>query len=248
MPDEDSLSTMYGSDYGNAFFRDSIANDPKESRFVIDWLKKLGTGVFVDYGCGSGDLLVQASEQHWETVGVELNAAVSAEVESRTGQEVLTPTLAFDRAAFADVLHLGDVIEHLTNPNCVMPRILRILKPGGMLLAQGPLEANANLFTTVLKLSKAVRRSRHPAGMPPYHVVLATANGQRKFFERFCLDEVFFGVHEVAWPAPAHLSLCEIRHPRLIGLFVLRRISQTLSVLRPQKWGNRYLYAGHWHG
>lgn len=50
-----------------------------------------------------------------------------------------------------DVLHLGDMIEHLTDLEHQFPEILRLIKPGGYLLAQGPLEAGPNLFTSVLK-------------------------------------------------------------------------------------------------
>jgi hypothetical protein len=143
----------------------------------------------------------------------------------------------------ADVLHLGDVIEHLTDPDGEMPKILQLLKPGGYLMAQGPLEANATLFTALLKVSKRLRGSR-VAEMPPYHVVLATADGQRSFFRRFGLAPVQFSMREVAWPAPARIELADLARPRVVGLFTARRVSQALSALQPHRWGNRYFYVG----
>jgi hypothetical protein len=122
-----------------------------------------------------------------------------------------------------------------------------LIKPGGLLLAQGPLEGNANLFTAVLRLSRTVRRPR-PTEMAPYHVLLATARGQRMLFRRFALTEIEFSVHEVAWPAPDRLSCADLGRPRAVGLFALRRCSQAVSKLRPRHWGNRYFYAGRLRG
>jgi hypothetical protein len=80
--------------------------------------------------------------------------------------------------------------------------------------------------------------------MAPYHVMLATARGQRAFFERFGLVATEFRLQEVAWPAPSRLSGSELFHPRSLILFMLRRLSQRLSKLRPSAWGNRYFYIG----
>ncbi len=60
----------------------------------------------------------------------------------------------------ADVLHLGDVIEHMTKINEQMPEILKLIKPGGFLIAQGPLEANFNVFTLGIRLSRSFRSAQ----------------------------------------------------------------------------------------
>jgi hypothetical protein len=118
-----------------------------------------------------------------------------------------------------------------------------LLKPNGVLLAQGPLEANANLFTFLVKTSRGFRGAP-VLEMPPFHVLLATAAGQRKFFERFGLREIVFEVTEVAHPAPATISLSDASNPQKMTMFALRRASQTLTALNRGKWGNRYFYVG----
>ena len=143
----------------------------------------------------------------------------------------------------ADALHLGDVIEHLTDLDRQMPAILRLLKPEGVLIAQGPLEANANLFTWVLRLARGVR-GRKPPEMAPYHVLLATARGQRALFRRSGLEELEYRLREVSWPAPGVLTAADWRRPRALGLFALRRLSAGISALAPRNLGNRYFYAG----
>ena len=149
----------------------------------------------------------------------------------------------FDSAGqpMADVLHLGDVVEHLTDLDHQFPRILEFLKPGGLLLAQGPLEAGPNLFTSVLKWSR-LGRSRPVAAMPPYHVILATVFGQRRFFSNHGLAEVEYRISEEDWPAPSRPSRRLVSRGNV--LWGIRKVSQGLSLAGFGKLGNRYLYAG----
>lgn len=249
MPDKDTLAQMYGADYyEGAYDADIFAEYNKEPLRVVKWLKKVKAGTFIDYGCGTGALLTEALRLKWQTVGVEFDGAVAATVEERTGAKVTTDQAELVKGGtLADVLHLGDVIEHLTETNREMPEILGLIKPGGLLLAQGPLEANANLFTFVLRLVRSLRHSG-PKEMAPYHVMLATAKGQRMLFERLGLDELEYSIHEVSWPAPSKLSRTELGSPRSVGLYALRRCSQLLSKARPNRWGNRYFYVGRWKG
>jgi SAM-dependent methyltransferase len=172
MPDVRDLESMYGTSYGSYSCPDAVA-DPREPRWVLDWLDRLPASSFVDYGCGGGELLVEAASRGWKALGVELTPEVVEETSRRTGLPVLTVGGAFEKRSCADVLHMGDVLEHLTDLDREMPRILSLNKPGGLLLAQGPLEANGNLFTWMLRLARSLR-GRPTIEMPPYHVVLAT--------------------------------------------------------------------------
>jgi SAM-dependent methyltransferase len=233
---------MYGTSYGSSSGHDAVA-DSQDPRWVLDWLGRLPPGAFVDYGCAGGELLVSASARGWRALGVELTPEVVKETRRRTGLPVLTVEGARDEGELADVLHLGDVLEHLTDIEREMPRILSLLKPGGLLLAQGPLEANGNLFTWTLRLARAWKR-RAPVEMPPYHVVLATVEGQRALFRRFGLTAVEETLTEVWWPAPSRLEPADFARPRRVGLFSLRLASRALSRLSSGRWGNRYRYAG----
>jgi SAM-dependent methyltransferase len=248
MPDDETLARMYGTDYETSFADDPAIADPKEPQRVIEWLRRNERGTFVDYGCGAGALLAEAVRLNWKAVGVEFDDEVARVVARRTGTEVLSLRAAeLLPEPIADVLHLGDVIEHLTRVNQQMPRILRLIKPGGLLLAQGPLEANANLFTATVRVVRRLRPAPRTE-MAPYHVMLATAEGQRILFQRFGIEEIEYSIGETAWPAPDNLRLLDLKRPRAVGLFALRRVSQAISRLRPAKWGNRYFFVGRWNG
>jgi SAM-dependent methyltransferase len=245
MPDDETLAHMYGINYSEAFQGDSHVDDPKEPRRTLEWLGRVGGGTFIDYGCGEGALLVEAAKLGWRPYGVEFDPEVASRVEGRTGVKIFSdPSALLDEAGGpADVLHLGDVIEHLTALDRQMPEILRLLKPGGILLAQGPLEGNPNLFLAMLRLSRSIRKRRRYQ-MAPYHVLLATAVGQKALFCRFGLVELEYSIHEASWPAPSRISAADLGRPWVLGLFAARRLSQWVSKLLPDKVGNRYYYAG----
>ena len=243
MPDAAVLAEMYGPDYTQEGGAAGRVENPKEPERVVNWLDRLEPGTFADYGCGEGELLIEAQRRGWQAVGVEFSEEVARRTRQQTGLPVCARPHEIEALPPADVLHLGDVIEHLTRLDEQMPEILKLLKPGGLLLAQGPLEANASLFTSALIAARRLRPGRRTE-MPPYHVLLATARGQREFFRRFNLEEIEYTLREVAWPAPDSIALADLRRSRTAGLFALRRCSQAISALRPREWGNRYFYVG----
>ncbi len=246
MPDGETLARMYGPEYAALFHGHENMGGSEDALRVVGWLRSRERGTFIDYGCGAGRLLREASAAGWRAIGVEFDERVACEVASRTGARVVSdPAQLLNEPA--DVLHLGDLIEHLTDVNRRVPEILKLLKPCGLLLAQGPLENNTTLFNFAVRLSRRLRAGRRTE-MAPYHVLLATAAGQREFFRRFGLEELEYALRETAWPAPATISRGDLIHPRRVGLFALRRLSQAASALRPSRWGNRYFYAGRWSG
>ena len=246
MPDDATLAVMYGPEYTSGFADHSAVSDPKEPERVIEWLRRAGKGVFIDFGCGQGEVLRLAAKLGWQAVGVEYDELVVRKVSESTGLQVLSAAEISGSGIQADVLHLGDVIEHLTRVDQELFDILSLLRPGGLLLAQGPLEANPTLFTWFLRLGRMVKQTRRE--MAPYHVMLATSVGQRSLFRRFGLDSVEYTVHETDWPAPSRLGLKDWLNYRSVILFSARKASQGISAIRPGKWGNRYFYCGRWPG
>jgi SAM-dependent methyltransferase len=245
MPGEATLSRMYGPAYQSEASRGGEGiGDPKDQDSVVALLAKLRPGTFIDYGCGDGSLLTRVAPMGWEVIGVEFDRDVAARTAVRTGMRVCARSSAESLAdGAADVLHLGDVIEHLISPAAELRRILRLVKRGGYLVAQGPLEANANLFTTALKTWRRLS-VRTVSEMAPYHVMLATRAGQEALFARAGLVSNRFTLSEVEWPAPSRLTRTYARNPRHVALFILRRASRATTSLRPSKWGNRYFYVG----
>ena len=252
MPSDAELVTLYGADYnagaGNA---PSIEGDPRENTWLLNHLDRVGPKRFVDYGCGSGELLYEVAATGVEAIGFDLDARGVAAASSASGCAVYTFTSIGSHGSSADVLHLGDVLEHVPNPDDVLRQACSLLRPGGTVLAQGPLEANLSLFNGVLAVS-ALARLRRPVDSPPHHVHLVTARGQQLLFDRVGLVGEEFVTSDISWPAPERWTTELSRSPRLLGLFVLRRLSSLVWLIAPnrlaERMSNRFRYQGRLPG
>lgn len=246
VPDATTLARLYSVDYATAFADGYVIDSPRSSGWVKDYLTSRPPGTFIDFGCGDGSVLSVAVDAGWKAVGVELDPAVAARASETSGCPVLISD-DVSGAGRAEVVHLGDVIEHLPDPAAGVRRALSLLAPEGVLLAQGPLEAGPSLFSAVVRPAR--RRHRDAVELPPYHLVQATSAGQREHFYRAGLVERSYDVFEVDWPAPSALSARDLGRPRTVGLYALRRISggvdRVASALSSRfTLGNRFRYVG----
>jgi len=238
MPSGEMLGHMYDSSYGGE--AELEGEDTSLAKFtqVLDFVEKQEKGVFVDYGCGDGKLLSKLHDLGWEVLGIDFNPDYASVLQDKgitvIGHEQKTEVRA-------DILHLGDVLEHLTDLKTQFPKILRLLKKGGYCVAHGPLEGNRNLFYRALRFGK--RFKKRPTEMPPFHVTLSTTKGQRELFRRNGLEETIFDETEIAFPAAYKLSIGDLRNIRTTSLFVLRRISQAATLIGLGS-GNRYFFVG----
>ena len=243
MPDAEVLTAMYGPGYAALTAGHYEVDSPRDTAEVIAFLRRHPPGRILDFGCGPGDLIQAVqSETEWTPIGVEFEPSVAASTRNRTGAAIHTyADFLNGHVPPVEALHLGDVIEHLTELDRQMPDILRLIQPDGHLLAEGPLQCGPALFEMTIQATQLARSSR-PVSAPPTHVLQATASGQRRFFVRHGLTETSFVVYEVDWPAPSRLLRQDLRHPRTVALYALRRLSRPLS--RQALWGNRYRYVG----
>lgn len=228
MPDDEILLKMYSGGY----FEAETSNMFKP---VTDFLQTLPKGVFLDYGCGSGRFLNSVHELGWDAIGVEFSPETVEKLQAVYPFEVAQVGQLPSKKA--DVIHLADVLEHLTDLERQMPEILNLVNPGGYVIAHGPLEGNANLFQKVMELSHRLRG--RPAEMPPYHVMLATAKGQRALFRRFGLEEIEFKVEQINFPAKD--TLREARGMREKAIYLVRKASQ---IVASKENGNHYYFVG----
>lgn len=158
-----------------------------------------------DYGCGSGHFIAALKERGIAASGGEFSAAAAASAAERCGAEVFDLSGPdWQDAGPWDCIHLGDVIEHLPDPGVTLNAILGQLAPGGLLSAEGPLEANRSLVYGAAALFGWAKQQRTaaPPEFPPYHLIFTSAQAQRAFFARLDapLTELYWEVHETGWP------------------------------------------------
>lgn len=94
---------------------------------------------YLDIGCGPGKLLTLALQNGWDSVGLEISKW-AVDVGRHDGLQIFEGTLLdakFPGESF-DVISMFDVLEHLPFPREYVTEIRRILKPGGVVVAETP--------------------------------------------------------------------------------------------------------------
>lgn len=114
----------------------------------------------LDVGCGRGGLLAEMKKLGWEVHGTELSDNSSALAKEEFGLDIIkgdihgaggvggTGGARFDDSFF-DAVTMWHFLEHARSPSAVIKEAVRILKPGGLLIAAVP-----NIESLQYRLSK----------------------------------------------------------------------------------------------
>ena len=94
----------------------------------------------LDVGCATGFFLRTATQGGYDATGVELSEYASDFARTQNGQRVITGRIEDvppSEGPF-DVVHMGDVIEHLNEPVVELRRVRGLLTPEGVVAIQTP--------------------------------------------------------------------------------------------------------------
>lgn len=181
-PAGESLARLYWAEYFSVDFRcgrsDTHSFDEaafvEENRGLLDrferWKPAAEPARLLEVGCASGWLLHHARARGWQVRGVELSEH-AVEHARRLGLEVAQGTLE-DAAlpdASADLVYMGDVLEHVPDCGATMREVARVLAPGGVFFLRGPITTHSLARRAGLALYGALGRDivLHE---PPYHL------------------------------------------------------------------------------
>ena len=97
-------------------------------------------GRLLDVGCGSGGYLDRMRSLGWQVTGLEPDEKAARTAREALGLNVLTGELScVDLPAGGfDAVTFWHVLEHLPEPRAALERARRLLRPGGLLVAQVP--------------------------------------------------------------------------------------------------------------
>ena len=180
-PTPASLASLYSAEYYHCYERGAgISGGSDEvSGFLRDRLDELtrrfGRGSILDLGCAHGVFVAYARDQGWHAEGIETSSWAAAEGRRRFGIRIYETPIedAPIAAGTLDVVHANHVLEHLIDPVGAMRAAYRLLRPGGVLVAEVPQE----LLT--LPLADHFRRLLRGSVSPPpnYHLVFFSRRG-----------------------------------------------------------------------
>jgi SAM-dependent methyltransferase len=203
LPTPDEFSRMYDRSSYHDLYYEAVDEDTDTLLPTLSGHFKRG-GTMLDFGCGNGAFLIAARAAGFVAQGVELEASARERAAANSGCEVSSfeETVASGRRY--DVIHLGDVLEHLPDPTQAMRDLEPLLAPKGVFFIEGPLEDNASPVFYVSRLFGALKKLRGKpllGDLPPFHLFRTSARAQRDFFEKRLGYEVrAFRVYESGWP------------------------------------------------
>jgi 2-polyprenyl-3-methyl-5-hydroxy-6-metoxy-1,4-benzoquinol methylase len=257
-PDESDYAAMYPPSYQRNGVENEIQPDPYVKLYGLrfsygyqfDLIKKhVGAGArILDYGCGTGHFLANAVHYGFACDGAEFNPEyikLLADNFKTSHFYTIQQVLSDNFTERYDVIRLSNVLEHLTAPREITRKLISYLKPGGILLVEGPIENNFSLAETFRKGYYRVDKWMHPkrtVSAPPYHIFFSDEKNQRQFFRDCGLEELDFNTGEEAWPFPASLSEAKGLKNKIMAS--VAKLSKAATGLFGKNWGNIFIYCG----
>lgn len=204
VPTSEEFERMYATDtYHDVHYSDTSTTRHDDSVRFLEEHASRGARV-LDFGCGNGAFMKAARQAGFEVFGVEHSERAAANLAARTGLDISPLQTRLQQQKTFDVIHLGDVLEHLPEPARVIRDLERLLSPRGVFFIEGPLQAHDSLVYFAAagfgRLKQRVGRASHGTS-PPTHLFLATERSQREFFTRLLRHRLAaFEVWEDGWP------------------------------------------------
>ena len=207
LPDKKTLANMYSKfTYHDFHYPESLEEQYSiAGRLLRNFANR--DSLVLDYGCGVGHFLSAIVSQEYRGVGVEFDSAAARTAAQDTGCKVLLVE-EFERDLTLrgfDVIHMGDVLEHLPYPVLTLTMLLSRLKPGGILFVEGPLEENPSPVYWMARLFGCFKRLLRPSFIgsgTPTHLFRSRARQQLEFFMKVAPDFqlLHWEIYETGWP------------------------------------------------
>jgi SAM-dependent methyltransferase len=203
LPSNADLGAMYSRESYHDKFYSAICVEPYKVslREVAHLLPR--EGKMLDFGCGNGSFIIAARAAGYDCEGVELEASTIRYAAENSGARVHSLAAVLAAGTQYSVIHLSDVLHHLSDPISTMRTLEHMLAVGGVFFLEGPLENNPSPVYFASKIVGAVKRhiGKRAGEFPPYQIFRTSAKAQRNFFVK-CLgyELQFFSVQETGWP------------------------------------------------
>jgi 2-polyprenyl-3-methyl-5-hydroxy-6-metoxy-1,4-benzoquinol methylase len=209
-PSDAEIEEMYAADY-------FTGADKATHHMETDYLQILNAGDYKDgveemkkrcpegshileIGCATGNYLHALRQAGYHVKGIELSSFAVEYAQKKFNLPLINQP--FDERLLNryispnefDVVLMGDVLEHFTNPTAAMLLVYKILKPGGVALIQVP--GTLNLISS--KIAFMVFRltgSQKTMTIPPYHLTEFSAKTIRAMCEKSGFKKVEIEQH-----------------------------------------------------
>jgi SAM-dependent methyltransferase len=238
----DDYNALYPLEYHDEFYF-KIKKDYSKQLSIVKKYEDIKS--VVDYGCGDAGLLDVLSRNGYSCTGVEYSSSLVERLKKQYPAIRFYTVEEFSRQPDRyDCIHLGDVLEHMTNPNQTIQDLRGKLNENGYLFVEGPIEHNTSLAygfrKMIFKIRKRLQPGRQVDGRP-YHTFLANRKNQQDMLEKNLLTRRYFKIYETGWPFPEKIKDCTSIKKTLE--YIVAQVSIFGSLFFPAA-GNRFYYIG----
>lgn len=238
LPDPGLLASVYEApeyfdDYvvpgsnATGYLQGFDAPNPYDESTLVALARHRGSGRLLDIGCAAGRFLVRARERGYIVSGVEPNPQMAQHASEVLGLDVVNGTLEKLEMVFAatsfDVVHAGDVLEHVYDLDGTLGIVHRLLKDDGVFVLQQPMTYNRTLFNLFLHLNMRLKKDRY-SPYPPLHLWEFTPGTLRRALTDAGFVLLELSTFEGASPPAADDASLRARFGRQV-----KRVSRALS-------------------
>ena len=168
---------------------------------------------FLDYGCSAeAPLLTFGKGLGIECMGVEVSLSTRIAANKVSGCEILSPFEFSNSKLLFDVIFLGDVLEHVNDPQELLCELGLHLEPYGRIIAQGPLDGSKTISNLLVEIKSRILGGRETM-FPPYHVSLASRKSMVNLFFNSKMEIITLNTKETWWPMSVRKLLKPIKYP-----------------------------------
>lgn len=170
-PSAEALARLYSFEggYQTHAALDGVPARAAHPKFEERIARQRARGRLLDVGCSYGDFLGVARARGFDVQGVEMSSDTAALVAAK---EIPVFAGSLTDARFTDatfeIVHAGDVMEHLPDVCAFVTKIRRVLKPGGLFVVTTP-DHDAFFPRATLALYRVFRIPWSHA-TPPWHL------------------------------------------------------------------------------
>lgn len=180
-------------------------------------------GVLVDVGCGSGQLWAHVRQGYARYVGVDAARYDGFPNDAEFHAVDLDKTATPLPDGCADVVASVETIEHLENPRAFMRELVRLAKPGGIIVVTTPNQLSLlSLLTLVIKKRFSAFQDVHY----PAHLTALLEVDLRRIAAEAGLREV-----QIEYSLQGRLVLTPWHYPRFLARIFPRALSDNLLLV-----------------
>ena len=205
-PNKKDLNKLYENKSYHEKFYSNV--ETKQYKYSVNYLKKfLNFKIkLLDYGSGNGHFIQEIDKIH-KCYGLEYNLDTVNRLRKKFKDKIFLNNNEINNIKynnFFDVIHLGDVLEHVIDPKYLLINLHKKIKKNGLLYIEGPLERNLSLVNLSIVFFGNIKKflsANYKNNFKPYHLFFCDFQNQLSMIKNINKFKIIdYEIYETGWP------------------------------------------------